>query len=56
MTTQELTDIEKQLFSIQFKMQSYMLGTEEFKKSQDNAILYLSRARDSINNMIKEKE
>lgn len=56
MTTQELTDLEKQLFNIQFKLQSYMQGTESYKRNQDNAVLCLSKARDSINNMIREKE
>lgn len=56
MTIQELMNLENELFTIQFKLQSYMQGTEAFKTNQDNAILYLSRARDSINNMIKEKD
>lgn len=56
MTIQELTALEQQLLNIQFKLQSYMQGTKELKKNQDNATLYLSKARDSINNMIKEKE
>lgn len=56
MTIQELIALEKQLLNIQLKLQSYMQGTKDFKTSQDDATLYLSRARDSINNMIKEKD
>lgn len=56
MTTQELTDLEKQLFNIQFKLQSYMQGTEAYKRNQDNAVLCLSKARNSVNSMIKEKK
>lgn len=54
MTIQELSNIEQQLFNIQLKLQCYMQGTKTLKLNQDNAIINISKARDSINYMIGE--
>lgn len=54
MTIQELSILEQQLFNIQLKLQCYMQGTQELKLNQDNAILHISEARNSINHIIEE--